>query len=173
MLVQQSIIFVYISLKRYIESYVQRMDINFNEISLLDYAGKSIFFTNDECNSNENKIFIFNKVYSNNRDSIIKIFEENLDKLINNKLITPNPPFNDTFKIFFNESYSKSLDKMGLSLNDIKLTDEIIFELYTKSRNLQRNIKIQNSICEKIKDNNQYQYKALECTYKNISNLYE
>jgi len=164
-----------ISIKKCVDVYIQRMNIEPSEIYLLDKTGKTIFFSNtNDINSTENRFFIFNKVF--NKDFLLKIFEENIDKLITNiKVNFPSSfsSFTDTLKIWTNDHYAKVFDKYGLNFNEMKGIEEFLFEAFNKSKNIFKSIKIQNSIGEKIKENYSYQYNSLECIYKNISNLYE
>jgi len=141
----------------------------------LDKSGKTIFFSNNnEINSSENRFFIFNKVF--NKDLLLKLFEENVDKLISNVKVTypsSSSSFTETSRIWTNDQYARGFERLGLSFPEMKVIEEFLFDANSKSKNIFKSIKVQNSISKKIKENFEYQYNSLECIYKNISQLYE
>jgi len=95
----------------------------------LDKSGKTIFFSNNnEINSSENRFFIFNKVF--NKDLLLKIFEENVDKLISNVKVTypsSSSSFTETLRIWTNDQYARGFERLGLSFPEMKVIEEFLF----------------------------------------------
>jgi hypothetical protein len=127
----------------------------------------------------DSKFFIFNKTFY--KEQLIRIFEENLEKFTNTyssntsiqslptNLIIEN--FNIHNTVF--EQNSKILERYGFSINDFKKINDSLIESFKSSKLVYKTLKTNNKICEKIRENYNYQYNSLECIYKNISILYE
>jgi hypothetical protein len=152
-----------------------------NDIYLLDIRGKTIYLNDMSEVSPELKYFIFNKTFQ--KEQLMKIIEENIDKTISGVGISTNfiqpsnsnppslPDFNFTYPII--EQNAKMIEKCGITPNDIKVTYEQISLAYESAKTICKTVKTNLKLCDKIKDNFGYQYNSLECIYKNISFLYE
>lgn len=130
----------------------------------------------------DSKFYIFNKTFY--KEQLIKIFEENIDKITTTYMANTNtsyfPSAYSTFTyepINFNnpvyEQNQKVFEKYGISLVDLKKINESFSDNYDMVKLLFRNLKINHKVCEKIKENYNNQYGSLECVYRNISVLYE
>jgi hypothetical protein len=131
----------------------------------------------------DSKFFIFNKTFC--KDHLVKIFEENVEKIQTTHLSNSNANympsminlinFDSLFTTSFYEGMkdSKFEEKSGLTSEGLKALSENFVETFDTVKILFKSLKINMRICEKIRDNYNYQYNSLECIYKNISLLYE
>ncbi len=160
------------------------MSLEQNDIYLLDKNGRTIYFNSIHEVNYESKFFIFNKTFY--KDRLVKIFEENVEKIngtlsSNNNLnylsnFNVNSEFNSNlfdFNSYNNQTITKLFDKHLLSANDLKKMGDNLTEAFDTAKNHFKAVKINIKVCEKIRDNYSYQYNSLECIYKNISVLYE
>jgi hypothetical protein len=163
------------------------MSLEQNDIYLLDKSGRTIYFNALHEVNYDSKFFIFNKTFY--KDRLIKIFEENVEKINNTYLSNTNSNFlptsisNVTIDISslcenLNNCSSANLvksyfEKNSISSSELNKLSENLLECFETSKNIFKTLKINVKICEKIRDNYNYQYNSLECIYKNISVLYE
>ena len=127
----------------------------------------------------DSKFFIFNKTFY--KEQLIRIFEENLEKFTNTyssstsiqNLSTNLYIENYTIQNTLFEQNSKIFEKYGFSMNELKKINDTLLESFESSKLVYKTLKTNNKICEKIRENYNYQYNSLECIYKNISILYE
>lgn len=157
------------------------MNLDQNDTTIVDKNGKTIYSHSMNEVNYDSKFFIFNKNF--NKDQLQKIFDENIEKIqsthLSNSSINYLPIININFDSFFNSSLydlikdTKLEEKCGLSNNELKALSESFLETYDIVKSLCKSLKINMRICEKIRDNYNYQYNSLECIYKNISLLYE
>jgi hypothetical protein len=154
------------------------MSLEHNDIYLLDKSGRTIYFNSMHEVNYDSKIFIFNKTFY--KDRLVKIFEENVDKISHNLLNSNFLPssFNEISTVieslnFFFSSNLNMFEKNGLNLNDFKKLYESLLENFESSKIIFKSVKINMKICDKIRDNYNFQYNSLESIYKNISVLYE
>lgn len=165
------------------------MSLEQNDIYLLDKNGRTIYFNAMHEVNYDSKFFIFNKTFY--KDRLVKIFEESVDKInsvyaSNNNLNYLPPNLNSVINqdfasalndfIFLNSSNSPStklFEKNSIAPSDLKKISETLIESFENAKNIYKSLKIGVKVCEKIRDNYNYQYNSLECVYKNISVLYE
>jgi len=156
-----------------------------NDIYILDKNGRTIYFnTMNEINY-DSKFFIFNKTFY--KDRLVKIFEENVDK-INGTFLSSNNlnymPSNIILAISdfsnlifdhstYNNQAVKLFEKHSTSPMELKKIADTLLENFENAKTFFKALKLNVKICEKIRDNYSYQYNSLECIYKNISVLYE
>lgn len=165
--------------------YNKRMSLEQNDIYLLDKNGRTIYFNAMHEVNYDSKIFIFNKTFYKER--LIKIFEENIEKISAPYLSSSNLNFlpasitnhNSILEfhqnMFENNSltnYSK-LDKACFSFLELKKLSENLLENFENAKSIFKSVKVNVKICDKVRDNYNYQYNSLESIYKNISVLYE
>lgn len=157
------------------------MSLEPNDIYIIDKNGKTIYPNSLGEVNYDSKFFIFNRIFY--KEKLIKIYEESLDK-INYTYNSMNPNnYLPTNLILSNESYdyfgtlfemnSTTFEKNGLQLNEVKYILDYFSECNETVKKYYLRYKIDNKICEKTRDNYNFQYNSLECIYKNISILYE
>jgi len=165
------------------------MSLDSNDIYIIDKNGKTIYPNSLFEINYDSKFFIFNRIFY--KDKLIKIYEESIEKInttyssINANNILPSV-FNNVFNYnnsSNNESYeyfstlfemnSNIFEKNGISLNEIKNIFDFFQECNDTFKKCYLDYKIENKICDKTRDNYNFQYNSLECIYKNISILYE
>lgn len=131
------------------------------------------------------RFFIFNKTFY--KEQLIKIFEENVDKINQTHMSSSNSSYlpnnmlganlNQSIDQILNsqsfEQNSKILDKYGITLPELKKLNENLTDSYDNIKGIFKSSKVNSKICEKIRDNYNFQFHSLECIYKNISVLYE
>ncbi len=122
--------------------------------------------------STEKRFFLFNKNFS--KETIVGMYNEAIEKLISTaKINLPSSFFNyDKLNIGNNEVYTKSLEMKGLSISELKQTEELYIKAFAKCKSLFRSIKANCYVCDKIKENYSSQYNSLESLYDNISAIY-
>ena len=157
------------------------MSLEQNDIYIIDKNGKTIYPNALADISYESKFFIFNRLFY--KDRLIKIYEESVEKLNSSILINNPNNYLPTNFIPFNESYdyygtlfelnSSIFEKNRIQLNELKYIFDFIMDSNEELKKYIVNYKIDNKICEKTRDNYNFQYNSLECIYKNISILYE
>jgi hypothetical protein len=165
------------SLKKCVDLYMKRMGLEQNDIYLLDKNGKTIYFnTLNEINYDSSKFYIFNKTFY--KEQLVKIFEENCDKIVNQFSNINFLPSNlmSSVNMLYNETNLNSLEKTpiaGINVLELRKIYETLVESLEDCKLSYKNFKINSKICEKIRDNYNYQFNSLEGIFKNISNLYE
>lgn len=148
-----------------------------NDIYLLDKSGRTVYFNQMQEANYDSKIFIFNKTFYKER--LVKIFEENIEKLTTNFISNNNlnylpPAISGIPDLNLNDSILTSkMEKIQLYPNEIKKVWSELLETYEAAKLVFRSIKMNAKICDKIRDNYSYQYNSLESIYRNISVLYE
>jgi len=159
------------------------MNLDQNEIYIVDKNGKTIYFHSMHEVNYDSKFFIFNKTF--NKDQIVKIFEENVEKIQSTQLSINSGNYMPSIisvinldSLFDNDFYdgikdTKFEEKYGISVSELKSLSEGFMETFDTVKTLFKSLKINMRVCEKIRDNYNYQYNSLECIYKNISLLYE
>lgn len=156
------------------------MNLDSNDIYLIDKNGKTIY-TNTLSEINyDSKFFIFNRIFY--KDKLLKIYEESIEKLnINFSSISASNYLPATL-INLMDSYdyitlfemnSGIFEKNGITLIEIKNIFEFFRECNDSVKKYYLDYKLGNKICDKTRDNYNFQYNSLECIYKNISILYE
>ena len=154
------------------------MNLDYSEIYILDKKGKTINI-NTELATSETKFFIFNKIFY--KDKLLKIFEDNIEKLLNyinfsNYVPTSLTNLNLSNLInysFLNETNTEQFDRLGTPLSEIKKVYELLVDNIDQGKEKYKNLKIQIKLCDKTKENYNLQFNSLESIYTNISGLYE
>jgi hypothetical protein len=146
----------------------------------LDKNGKTVYFNSLNEINYESKFFIFNKTFY--KEQLVKIFEENVDKINNTYLSSSNTnaipsyilqgiePLTSNFHSLDSKIFN---EKTGMTTQEVKKVHDTLFETFDLVKSSFKNLKMYSKICDKIKENYSYQYTSLECVYKNISILYE
>lgn len=152
------------------------MKLEKSEIHVIDKRGKTVYM--DE-SSQENKYFIFHKTFY--KDFLHKQFEESLEnfssyftksnyvpsQLMNLKVINST----DLIQSKIENSRSSQSDTMNIEQLGI-LNNRILDQMDFAKENFKK-IKINQKICEKIKENLSNQIKAVSCLVTNITSVSE
>jgi len=157
------------------------MNLEQNDIYIIDKNGKTIYPNALSEITYESKFFIFNRMFY--KDRLIKIYEESVEK-INSSILLNNPsnylpnnfvPFNESYDYYGTlfDLNSAIFEKNGIQINELKYIFDFMVDSNEELKKFILNYKIDNKICEKTRDNYNFQYNSLECIYKNISILYE
>ncbi len=165
------------------------MNLDPNDVYIIDKNGKTIY-TNSLSEINyDSKFFIFNRIFY--KEKLVKIYEESIEKInmayssinasnifpptFNNIINQNNNANNESYEYFSTlfEMNSNIFEKNGISLSEIKSIFDFFAESIDTFKKCFLDFKIENKICDKTRDNYNFQYNSLECIYKNISILYE
>lgn len=155
------------------------MSLEQNDIYLIDKSGRTVYFNSMHEVTYDSKIFIFNKTFYKER--LIKIFEENIEKFSHNFLTNSFLPSSlnestsiiESLNIIIQSNNANFSEKFGINFPELKKIYENNLELFENAKIAYKSLKINMKICDKIRDNYNYQYNSLESIYKNISVLYE
>jgi len=157
------------------------MSLDANDIYIIDKNGKTIYPNSLSEINYDSKFFIFNRIFY--KDKLVKIYEESIEKInmTYNSMSSNNylPPglsnLIESYEYYSTlfELNSSLFEKNGISLSEIKNIFEFFQECNDTLKKSYLEYKIENKVCDKTRDNYNFQYNSLECIYKNISILYE
>ncbi len=157
------------------------MNLDSNDVYIIDKNGKTINPNSLSEISYDSKFFIFNKIFY--KDKLIKIYEESIEKInmtyssmsANNFLPPTLINLLESYEYFFTlfEMNPVTFEKNSFSLIEIKNIFDFFNECNDSVKKYYLDYKLENKICDKTRDNYNFQYNSLECIYKNISILYE
>jgi len=156
------------------------MNLDPNDIYIIDKNGKTIYTNTLPEINYDSKFFIFNRIFY--KDKLIKIYEESIEKInttfssisANNYLPATLINLLDSYDYFtLFETNSAMIEINGISVSELKNIFDFFRECNDSVKKYYLDYKLENKICDKTRDNYNFQYNSLECIYKNISILYE